>query len=675
MKYTQLIALTMTGCLFAMSCGKSKKTAGLDLANLDTTTSPREDFYQYANGSWLKNNPIPASEIRWGSFNILADENKKAVHELLEEAAKANAAKGSTMQKVGDFYAAGMDSAAIEQLGVAAIEQQLKEIDAISDTKSLLKTVADFQKIGVGSMFQFFVYQDPKNSAVIVPQVNQGGLGLPDRDYYFNTDVRTTEIRKEYVAHLTKVFAMLGNDEATAATNAAKVMKLENEMAKASRKTEDLRDPNANYHKMTVEELNKLTTNLDWNAFLTDLGIKKVDYLVIGQPEYFTALNGMLKSYSIEDWKVYVRSQLLATFAGKLNDAFVKENFHFYGEVLSGQKAIKPRWKRVAADADVAVGEAIGQEYVKKYFTPEAKQRCLDMVTNLRAVYSERINKLDWMSPETKEKAQKKLAGIINKIGYPDKWRDYSNLEIDRSNYVQNVIRGNAFLFQLMVDKLGKPVDKSEWLMTPQTVNAYYNPQTNEIAFPAGILRAPFFDPQADDAINYGGIGAVIGHELTHGFDDQGRMYDAEGNLTDWWTKEDGEKFTAKAQMVIDQFNGYKVLDSMHVNGKLTLGENIADLGGLSIAYEAFKRTEQGKGEEKIDGFTPDQRFFLNWANVWRGNSTDQALALQVNTNPHSPGNFRGNGPISNMTEFYAAFGVQEGDKMWRPENLRAKIW
>lgn len=674
MKSTTVLTLaTLAAIGIAASSDQHDSGVGISRANMDTTVRPTQNFYQYANGSWLKNNPIPASESRWGSFNILNDETQKSVKTLLEASAATKAAPGSIAQKVGDFYASGMDSATIEKLGITPLNAEWKALDAIKTTADFQKQVAHLMRIGVGPLFSFYAYQDPKNSAVVVPQAYQGGLAMPDRDYYLAADKEA--IRKEYVAHVTTMFTLAGYDAAKAAKAAKAVMDVETALAKASKSRADLRDPNANYNKMTVAELNKLTPAMNWNALLADMGIAKTEYLIVGQPAFFTEMNNLMTTVSMEDWKTYLKWQTLASFAPNLSNAFVMENFRFYGTTLNGTKSIKPRWKRVSATSDAALGEAIGQLYVEKYFSADAKKRCLELVKNLQEVYSSRINKLEWMSPETKAKAQKKLSTIINKIGYPDKWRDYSKLTVTRGTFLQNVIKGNELGFDYMINKIGKPVDKGEWLMTPQTVNAYYNPQTNEIAFPAAILQAPFFDPKADDAVNYGGIGAVIGHELTHGFDDQGRQYDENGNLLDWWTKEDGEKFEKLTDMVVAQYNNYVVLDTVHVNGRLTLGENIADLGGLSIAYEAFKRTEQGKGNGKIDGFTADQRFFLNWANVWRNNIRDAALAQRIVVDPHSPGVYRANGPISNMVEFYNAFGVKEGDAMWRPAAERAKIW
>jgi putative endopeptidase len=668
-------AMSMTAC---NSVKKEAKFAdkGIHRTNLDTTANPVQDFYQFANGGWLKNNPIPSTEARWGSFNELQEFNNAALHKVVEtDAADTKAAKGSNTQKVGDFYAAGMDSVNVEKAGITPLKAELDQIDGIKDIKGVIDVVTAFQMNGVGPLFNFYAYQDPKNSAAVVPQTAQGGLGLPDRDYYLNNDQRSVTIRKEYMLHLAKMFELMGSDAASAKKQADATMALETGLAKASMTRVELRDPDKTYHKMTVKEINALTPSFDWSVFLTKVGVNQQDYMIVGQPDFLKEVEKQLKPANVEALKSYLRYQLITTYASKLSSNFVNENFHFYATVLNGTKQIKPRWKRVLQDTDGLLGEALGQEYVKTNFTPEAKARCLEMINNLQAVFKKRIQNLDWMAPETKTKATAKLETFIKKIGYPDKWKDYSKLDITRESYVRNCVNANKFAFTEMIAKVGKPVDKTEWGMTPPTVNAYYNPSINEIVFPAGILQSPFFDPNADDAVNYGGIGAVIGHEMTHGFDDEGRKYDAEGNLKDWWTKADGDKFVAKADRVVKQFNGYAVLDTLHVNGALTLGENLADLGGLSLAYEAFKMTEQGKSNEKIDGFTPDQRFFLGWAQGWRNNQRDEATAQRIKTDPHSPGKYRTNGPLSNMPEFYAAFGVKPGDAMYRADDVRAKVW
>jgi putative endopeptidase len=623
----------------------------------------------------IKNNPIPGSEVRWGAFNVLQDNTYKKLKVLLEEASAANAKKGTNEQKVGDFFASAMDSAAIEKQGLSAIADELTMLSGIKSKDDVLDVAAQMQRKALAPMFTFYVYQDQKNSSAYIPYVDQGGLTLPDRDYYVNNDARSKEIRAAFVTHLENMFVLMGDDASSAKANAQTIVRLETRLAKASKTRVELRDPQANYNKMTIAEVNKITPNIDWAKHFDRLKLAKSESFIVGQPKFLAELDKMIATENVDAWKTYLRWHLVASLADNLNNVFVQESFSFNGKVMNGAKEMKPRWKRVLNDIDNAMGEALGEVYVKKYFSDDAKKRCLEMVNNMQAVYRERIQKLDWMTDSTKTQAIAKLDVFITKIGYPDKFKDYSKLEIDRSSYARNVLRANEFAFDQMIEKLGKPVDKKEWGMSPYTVNAYYNPTINEIVFPAGILQFPFFDPQADDAVNYGGIGAVIGHEMTHGFDDQGCQYDKDGNLKNWWTPTDEKRFKEKTTVLVNQYNAYTVLDTVHVNGELTLGENIADLGGISIAYDAFKRTAQGKANEKIDGFTADQRFFFGWAQVWRQNITKENLMQRIVTDPHSPGQYRSNGPLSNMVEFYEAFGVKEGDKMWRPESERLKVW
>ncbi len=666
-------SLLLQGCSTKTTNDSAFKA--IDPANIDTTVRPQDDFYHYANGMWIKNNPIPGSEVRWGAFNVLQDNTYKKLKVLLEEASAANAKKGTNEQKVGDFYASAMDSASIEKQGITSINDELTLVNNIKTKDDVLAVAAQLQRKALAPMFTFYVYQDQKNSSAYIPYVDQGGLTLPDRDYYVNNDARSKEIRAAYVVHLENMFKLMGDDATTAKANAQTIIRLETRLAKASKTRVELRDPQANYNKMTVAEVNKITPNIDWSKHFDRLKLAKSESFIVGQPAFLKELDKMISSENIDAWKTYLRWHLVASMADNLNNAFVQESFNFNGKIMNGAKEMKPRWKRVLGDIDNAMGEALGEVYVKKYFSDDAKKRCLEMVNNMQAVYRERIQKLDWMTDSTKTQAIAKLDVFITKIGYPDKFKDYSKLEIDRSSYARNVLRANEFAFDQMINKLGKPVDKKEWGMSPYTVNAYYNPTINEIVFPAGILQFPFFDPQADDAVNYGGIGAVIGHEMTHGFDDQGCQYDKDGNLKNWWTPTDEKRFKEKTTVLVKQYNEYTVLDTVHVNGELTLGENIADLGGISIAYDAFKRTAQGKANAKIDGFTADQRFFFGWAQVWRQNITDENLMQRIVTDPHSPGKYRSNGPLSNMVEFYEAFGVKEGDKMWRPEAERLKVW
>jgi putative endopeptidase len=672
--------LVSIGLMMAISACKTnlggEKIIAIDVANIDTSVRPQDDFYTYANGLWLKNNPIPSTETRWGAFSILQDETNKKLKVLLDEsAANTAAAKGSNEQKVGDFYASGMDSLAIEKAGLSPLKNDLTAIQSIQNINDLLNQTSILQKKGVSALYSFYVYQDMKISSAYIPYADQGGLSLPDRDYYTKTDARSEEIRKQFRIHLVKMFTMMGDDQASATANAETIIRLETQLAEASMTRVEMRDPYATYNKMSVADANKITKNINWNTVISKAGITNVNEMIVSQPKFFTALDNMLRAEKIDAWKTYLRWHLVSGFAGNLNQGFVAESFAFNGTVMNGAKEMRPRWKRVLGDINGGIGEALGEVYVKRYFPEEAKKRCLEMVNNMQIVYRERIEKLDWMGDSTKKQAIEKLAVFIKKIGYPDKFKDYSKLTISRASYVQNIMAANEFAFEEMINKYGKPVDKTEWAMTPHTINAYYNPSINEIVFPAGILQFPFFNPSVDDAINYGGIGAVIGHEMTHGFDDQGCQFDKEGNLKNWWTEQDNNKFKAKTKMLVDQYSAYTVLDNVHVNGELTLGENIADVGGINIAYDAFKRTAQGKSNEKIDGFTADQRFFLSWAQVWRQNITDENLNQRIVTDPHSPGKYRTNGPLTNMPEFYEAFGIKQGDKMFRPATDRVKVW
>ena len=647
----------------------------IDPANMNLTAKPGEDFYEYANGAWLKTAKIPASESVWGSFSELAEFNRNALKDICDDAAATPGAKGTNRQKVGDFYASGMDSAAIEKKGLAPLKPYLDRVTNIKNYKELLDAIADIYMDGADPLWSLGVDQDDKNSTAVVPKMYQGGLRLPDRDYYFKTDERTKKIKTAYETHIFNVFKLLGENDAKAKAAVADILKMETAFAKASMTRVELRDPQKTYNKMTVADLEKICPQMNWADYMKKIGVAN-DYVIVGQPDFLKEVNNQLKNGQLEDWKTFLRWQVIKDAMPFLSSAFVNEGFNF-SKNLTGQKEMQARWKRISGTTNGIMGEALGQVYVDKYFKPEAKQRMLILVENLAKTYERRIKALDWMSEVTKQKALTKLSTFVRKIGYPDKWQDYTPLSIDRSKgYFENVMAAKKFLYKDVASRVGKPVNRARWGMTPPTVNAYYNPSMNEIVFPAGILRFPFFDNDADDAINYGGIGAVIGHEMTHGFDDEGRQFDFEGNLKDWWTEDDAKKFDVKAKMVIDQYNKYTVLDTMHVNGQLTLGENLADLGGITLAYEAFKNySEQGKSMDKIDGFTADQRFFLSWAQIWRSISRDEAMAQRINTDPHSPGRFRCNGPISNFEPFYNAFGIKQGDKLWRSDAERAKIW
>jgi putative endopeptidase len=648
--------------------------AGIDPKNLDTTVDPTQDFFLYANGGWQKANPIPAAYSQWGAFNEVDEHNKTALHRILDRAA-TNEKAGSIEKQVGDFYASGMDEGAINVAGVSPLQSDLTRLAAVKTPADAQAAMALLHRYKIRAGFIFGSEPDAKDSSMVMAGLGQSGLGLPDRDYYFRDDEKSKKLREQYVVHVAKMLELAGDTPEAAKTGAEAVMRLETALAKGSKTNVELRDPVANYHKLSLAEAQKLTPHLDWKAYFAAVGIPAPEFVDIGQPDFFAALDAELANAPASDWQAYFRWQLVHNAAPYLSTLFVNENFDFYGKTLTGTKELRDRWKRVLDTVDRSAGEALGQLYVAENFPPESKRRMLALVDNLRAALRDRLKTLEWMDEPTRAKALGKLDAFGVKIGYPDKWIDYSKLQVDRGSYVRNVLRANEFNFHRDIVKIGKPVDPTEWQMSPPTVNAYYDPQRNEIVFPAGILQAPFFDANADDAVNYGGIGAVIGHEMTHGFDDQGRQFDAQGNLTDWWTPESAKLFLERSKAIVKQFAGYSAFDDLHLNGELTQGENIADLGGLKIAYAAFKKATAGKPAEKIDGFTPEQRFFLSWANVWHTNMRDAALRLQVNTDPHSPARFRVNGPISNLDEFYAAFGVPENSPMRRALADRVTIW
>lgn len=651
-----------------------KRTVFFDKTAMDTTVKPGDNFFDYANGTWLKKTAIPGSETGWGEFNILYNRNQDHIHEILNDLAKHENDKGSKEQKVADLFSSGMDTVTIDKLGYTPIKPDLDKISALKDYKQLVAYAADSFKEGDGYLFGFYVAPDDKNSEKNVPQFGQTGLGLPNRDYYFNNDHASKKIRAAYLLYIAKLFTLTGADAATANKTAADILKLETEIAKSHSTPVELRDPVKNYNKLTVEQVRKQVPDIDLKDVFKRMGFS-TDTVLVGQPKYYVALNNLLKTQPIDVWKNKIKFTAISNAASYLSKDFRDAKFDFYNKQLNGQKVQKERWKQMAATVDGGLGELLGQLYAEKYFTADAKKRMLDLVNNLQAVYKERIEKLDWMSADTKKKAIEKLNGFIKKIGYPDKWKEYKDVDIDKKAFYANLQSIAKHSYKEQIDKVNKKVDKTEWGMTPPTVNAYYNPSFNEIVFPAGILQYPFFDKDADDAINYGGIGMVIGHEMTHGFDDQGSQYDKDGNLNVWWTKEDAAKFKAKTQAVATQYDAYTVLNNLHVNGNLTLGENIADNGGLAIAYEAFKRTEQGKGNTKIDGLTPDQRFFLSLAQIWRSKNSDEAARMRVNTDPHSPAMYRVNGPVSNTDAWYKAFDVKPGDKLYKAEDKRIRIW
>jgi putative endopeptidase len=646
---------------------------GFSTANLDTTCKPCDNFYQFAMGGWLKDNPIPAEYATWGTFTQLRDKNLTAMRTILEAAAKSNAAVGSNEQKIGDFYASCMDTSAIEAAGLKPIAGELATIDAINDRKSLDAAIVRLQREGASLLFRFSSAQDIKDSTRVIAAASQGGLGMPDRDYYFRDDDKSKQLRADYERHVAKMFELAGDPPDQAASEAKTVVTIETALAKASRTRVELRDPEKNYNLMPLAEMKTLTPDWSWETYLHAIGAPPVEQVNVRQPEFFKEMNQELASVSLPDWKIYLRWHVIHDSAPALPDRFVQENFDFYDRKLSGTKEILPRWKRCVQSTDQSLGEALGQVYVDKYFPPAAKARAKEMVNNLIAALRDDIPTLSWMGPETKKEALAKLEAFNVKIGYTDKWRDYSKLSIDRGSYAANARRGIEFEYARQLAKIGKPVDRTEWGMTPPTVNAYYNSTMNEIVFPAGILQPPFYDPNADDAVNYGGIGAVIGHEISHGFDDQGSKFDGKGNLHEWWTPDDRKNFTDRADCVVNQFNGYEVEPGLHQNGKLVLGESIGDLGGVAIAYAAYEKSIEGKHAKDIDGFTPEQRFFLGWAQVWGTNQRAEAARLQTNTDPHPLARFRGNGPLSNLEAFAKAFGCKKGDAMVR-EQL-CKIW
>lgn len=675
--------LLVAGTTLALTSCKNKETDELmqpdPLAmNRDTTVNPGEDFFHYANGGWFKKNPIPETESSNGIFRTIGDTINSQIKSIcIKSAEDKDAEKGSNKQKIGDFYASGMDSIAIEKAGINPLKAEMARIDAVKDAVSLNETIAHLHTIGSSPAFNFYLGQDDKNSTKYALFFSQGGLGLGDRDYYFNTDEQTVNIRKEYVKHIQAMLQLIGQDNATAAKNAAVIMKLETDLAGASRKLEALRDPIKNYNKMSVAQFKAMTPNLSSDKILATLKVAKADSVIVGQPEFYKGLNQLVQKYTVEDWKVYLKWNLVDSYASYLNKSIDLQNFKFYSTVMNGVTKQKPRWKRVVARTDASLGELIGQVYVDEYLPKGTKEKLLEIGNNIRDVYADHIKKLDWMSPVTKEKALQKLSKIVMKVGYPDKWKDMSSVSIDRKSYCTNVMNTNKWEYDYMISKYGKSVDRTEWGMYPQTYNAYYNPSNNEICVPACNIIVPGFEGRMpDDAVLYGIIGgSTFGHEITHGFDDQGSQYDEKGNLNNWWTADDLTKFKAKTKLIVEQFNKYEALKGKFVNGDATQGENIADLGGVVMGYEAFKKTEQFKKNQKIAGLTPNERFFLAYGYAWMVNIKDEALSQQIMTDVHAPAQFRINGPLSNIPEFYTTFKIKEGDKMHRSQEQRVVIW
>jgi putative endopeptidase len=654
---------------------------GVQTQFMDKTCKPCQDFYHYANGQWLKDNPIPAAYPAWGSFSALSQRNQQHEREILEQAAAdRSAAAGSNEQKIGDFYASCMNEPQANAEGAKPLDPEFARIAAIHDTSELQAEIARLQRLGADAVFRFGSTQDEKNSSQVIGGASQAGLGLPDRDYYLDTgkkdvDAKNAKIREEYVAHVTKMMELLGDSPEKAAAEAKTVMAIETGLARASLTRVERRDPEKTYHKMDVAQLTSLTPNFSWPRYFREFGYSNIQTVDVAEPAFFTEVNADLKSVSLNDWKTYLRWHLVDSAAPELSTPFVDEDFNFNGRILQGTKEILPRWKRCVRSTDRQLGFALGQIYVKKYFPPEAKARALEMVNNLIAALHADLETLPWMGPATRRQALAKLSALTKKIGYPDKWRDYSPYKVDRGPYVLNALRGNEFEFNRDLKKIGKPVDRTEWGMTPPTVNAYYSPLRNEIVFPAGILQPPFFDPKADDASNYGGMGAVIGHEMTHGFDDEGRKFDAQGNLRDWWTPQDAANFNKRAMCIEKQFDGYVVQGDLHENGKLVLGESIADLGGLTIAYNALQNDLKGKPRPLIAGLTPEQRFFIAFGQVWAANQRPEYQRLLLTLDPHALDPFRGIAAPSNMPAFAKAFGCKEGDAMVRPAAIRCQIW
>ena len=663
-KYLPILAV----CFMTTGCNSKKEavlTSGIDLANLDTMAMPGTSFYQYACGGWVAAHPLTDEYSRFGTFDMLRENSREQLKTLIAElAAKKDNAPSSAAQKVGDLYNIAMDSVKLNQEGVAPIKAELEAIDALQDKGEIYTYIAEIQKKGINPYFSLYIGADDMNSSMNLVQTYQGGIGMGQRDYYLENDEQTKNIRDKYQEHIAKMFQLAGYDEAAAQKAVKAVMNIETRLAKSARSQVELRDPHANYNKMDMETLKKNFPTFAWDVYFTTSGLNDLKEVA-----------DVINTVSLDEQKLYLQWNLINSAASYLSDDFVAQDFDFYGKTMSGKKEMQPRWKRAVSTVDGALGEVVGQMYVEKYFPAAAKERMVTLVKNLQTSLGERINALEWMSEPTKAKAQEKLATFHVKIGYPDTWKDYSALDIKNDSYWANIERANEWGYAEMISKAGKPVDKDEWLMTPQTVNAYYNPTTNEICFPAAILQPPFFDMNADDAMNYGAIGVVIGHEMTHGFDDQGRQYDKDGNLKDWWTEEDAKKFEERAQVMVNFFDSIEVAPGVHANGSLTLGENIADHGGLQVSYHAFKKAMETAPLEVVDGFTPEQRFFLAYANVWAGNIRPEEILRLTKLDPHSLGKWRVDGALPHIANWYEAFNITEQDSMFVPKEKRVSIW
>jgi putative endopeptidase len=676
MKRLLTLALPVLLLVAAVRFGPEDAEHYLD-AFIDPTANPREDFFQYSVGKWLKEHPIPPSERSWGVSHVIQEETYQRLLRISKAAAAAPAARGTSTQKIGDFWSAAMDTVTIAKQGFVPLADEFARIAAVKTLDELTAEIAHLQYIGVGAMYGLYIFQDEKHSDRYAVHLYQGGLGLPDRDYYFDTDDRAQMLRREYVAHVGRMFRLLGDDSAHAAANAATVMALETGLAGASRKLEDLRDPIKNYNAMSVDSVGTLTPSIRWREHLAAGKVTGIDTVIVGQPEFYQQVERSLHAHNLDAWKTYLRWQLAHAYAAQAGGKFDAENFHYFGTILNGTPEQRPRWKRTLDAEEGYLGDALGQLYVAQYFSPRTKQRYEKLTDEIFDAFRERIKNLDWMSAPTKERALRKLNAVTKKVGYPERWKDYSTYAVDRRSFLGNALRGNMWQSDYVIAKLHKPVDRTEWQMTPQTYNAYYNPSNNEIVLPAAIFILPgIADSLVDDAIVYAYAGGTtIGHEITHGFDDQGRQFDEQGNLVSWWTPEDEKEFNRRAAGIVKQFNEYVAVGDVHVNGSATQGENIADLGGIVLGWEAFKKTEQYKRGEKLGGLTPAQRYFIGWSLGWMNQIRPENLAVRVKTDVHSPSPLRVIGPVSNMVPFYEAYGVRPGDKMYRPDSARVRIW
>ena len=671
-----ILVFIMTTPLFFGSCNQGQKKQDLEVSYINDSINPGDNFYRYANDGWIEAHPLPEDESRFGSFDLLAKETKKKVRNLVQDLSNADPQEGTIEQKIGDFYTLGMDTNQIEAQGLQPIRDEMTRIRNIQSKEQVLEQLQHFHQHSIGSLFHLGASADAKNSDMVIAQLSQGGLGMSDRDYYLKKDDRTKQIRSAYQDYITTLFTLAGDTQEEASRKVQTIMDMETRLAKSSMSRLERRDPHKTYHKMDLSKVQQLCPAINWESYFAGLNIATPEQINMRQPEFFKQVQQMLDQIPTDQWKTYLQWNLLNSSAAYLSEDFVQANFEFYGKTMQGQQQMKPRWRRVLDVTNRALGDAIGKKFVEAHFPPQAKKRMIKLVDNLKVAFGQRIDNLEWMGKQTKEKAQEKLDAMNVKIGYPDQWRDFSDLKIGSSSYFENVMESRRFNKNYQLNKIGKPVDPDEWFFPPQTVNAYYAPSMNEICFPAGILQPPFFYMQGDDAINYGAIGGVIGHEMTHGFDDQGRQYDKNGNLNNWWTEKDTEKFNARTKILVKQYDQKTVLDTLHANGELTLGENIADLGGLNIAYTAFHNAIADKEvPETIDGYTPDQRFFLAWARVWAQNIRDKEILRRTKEDVHSLGVHRVNGPVVNIDAFYQAFNVTPDNELYLPEDKRAKIW